>query len=73
MPRRPQRNHHHNPRHRGDPLIVADTQKVQLSTSAGDIVIELDCVRAPKSSDNFLAYVDDGYYDGTIFHRVIDN
>ena len=52
---------------------MADTQKVRLHTSAGDIVIELDCVRAPKSSDNFLAYVGDGYYDGTIFHRVIDN
>jgi peptidyl-prolyl cis-trans isomerase B (cyclophilin B) len=46
---------------------------VQLRTSVGDIVIELDGVRAPKTTENFLAYARDGYYDGTIFHRVIDN
>jgi len=46
---------------------------VQLCTSVGDIVIELDPVRAPKTTENFLAYVRDGFYDGTIFHRVIDN
>jgi peptidyl-prolyl cis-trans isomerase B (cyclophilin B) len=46
---------------------------VQLSTNLGDIVIELDPVRAPKTTENFLGYVRRGHYDGTIFHRVIDN
>ncbi len=48
-------------------------QKVLLSTSAGDIVIELDATHAPKTVDNFVTYVKAGHYDGTIFHRVIDN
>jgi peptidyl-prolyl cis-trans isomerase A (cyclophilin A) len=48
-------------------------QKVKLATSAGDIVLELDRDKAPKSVDNFVAYVKAGHYDGTIFHRVIDN
>jgi peptidyl-prolyl cis-trans isomerase A (cyclophilin A) len=47
------------------------SQKVTLATSAGDIVIELDAAKAPKSVANFLAYVKAGHYDGTIFHRVI--
>jgi cyclophilin family peptidyl-prolyl cis-trans isomerase len=42
-----------------------------LSTSLGDITIELDTAKAPISVKNFLAYVDAGHYDGTIFHRVI--
>ena len=46
---------------------------VKLETSAGDIVIELNQDKAPNSVANFLAYVDSGYYDGTIFHRVISN
>ncbi|MBU1359682.1 MAG: peptidyl-prolyl cis-trans isomerase [Gammaproteobacteria bacterium] len=46
--------------------------RVNLSTSAGDIVIELDPDKAPKTVDNFLKYVKDGHYNGTIFHRVID-
>jgi peptidyl-prolyl cis-trans isomerase A (cyclophilin A) len=46
-------------------------QKVRLATSEGDIVIELDPQRAPKSVDNFVGYVKSGHYDGTIFHRVI--
>jgi peptidyl-prolyl cis-trans isomerase A (cyclophilin A) len=46
-------------------------QNVRLSTSAGDIVIELDAAKAPKTVANFLAYVRAGHYDGTIFHRVI--
>jgi peptidyl-prolyl cis-trans isomerase A (cyclophilin A) len=46
-------------------------EKVRLATSAGDIVIELDAAKAPKSVDNFLQYVREGHYDGTIFHRVI--
>jgi peptidyl-prolyl cis-trans isomerase A (cyclophilin A) len=51
----------------------ASAQKVRLSTSAGDIVIELDAAKAPKSVDNFVQYVKAGHYNGTIFHRVIDN
>ena len=46
--------------------------KVKLTTSHGPIVIELDEVKAPISTQNFLKYVDAGHYDGTIFHRVID-
>jgi peptidyl-prolyl cis-trans isomerase B (cyclophilin B) len=52
---------------------VADTVRVQLCTSAGDIVIELAPAKAPKTTENFLGYVRSGYYDGTIFHRVIEN
>ena len=48
-------------------------QKVKLATSQGDIVIELDRAKAPKSVDNFLQYVKAGHYNGTIFHRVIEN
>jgi peptidyl-prolyl cis-trans isomerase B (cyclophilin B) len=44
---------------------------IQLDTSAGSIRIELDEAMAPKSAANFLAYVQQGHYDGTIFHRVI--
>ena len=46
-------------------------QKVRLATSEGDIVLELDRDKAPKTVDNFLAYVKSGHYEGTIFHRVI--
>ena len=46
--------------------------RVKLATSAGDIVVELDAAKAPKSVDNFLQYVKDKHYDGTVFHRVID-
>ena len=48
-------------------------QKVRLATSLGDIVVELDKEKAPKTVDNFLQYVKAGHYDGTVFHRVIDN
>ena len=47
--------------------------RVALRTSQGEIVLELDPVKAPKSVENFLQYVKDGHYNGTIFHRVIDN
>jgi peptidyl-prolyl cis-trans isomerase A (cyclophilin A) len=46
-------------------------QKVRLATSEGDIVLELDAAKAPKTVANFLEYVKAGHYDGTIFHRVI--
>ncbi|MBN2690412.1 MAG: peptidyl-prolyl cis-trans isomerase [Burkholderiaceae bacterium] len=45
---------------------------VELQTNHGNIRIELDTVNAPKSSENFLAYVRSGHFDGTVFHRVID-
>ncbi|WP_024804883.1 peptidylprolyl isomerase [Nocardia sp. BMG51109] len=45
--------------------------KVLLNTSAGDITLELDESKAPKTVANFLDYVKSGHYDGTIFHRVI--
>ncbi len=48
-------------------------QKVRLDTSLGEIVIELDAAKAPKSAANFLEYVKAGHYNGTIFHRVIPN
>ncbi len=47
--------------------------KVTLETSMGNIVLELYPDKAPKTVENFLAYVRDGQYDGTIFHRVIPN
>ncbi len=47
--------------------------QVKMSTSKGDLLIELDDVKAPISTNNFLTYVDSGHYDGTIFHRVIDS
>ena len=46
---------------------------ITLKTTMGDIVIELDHEKAPKSCENFEQYVRDGHYDGTIFHRVINN
>lgn len=46
--------------------------QVKLATNRGDIVLELDAAKAPKTVENFLAYVESGHYDGTIFHRVID-
>ncbi|SNS59710.1 peptidyl-prolyl cis-trans isomerase B (cyclophilin B) [Noviherbaspirillum humi] len=45
---------------------------VILHTNHGDIKIELDADKAPKTVENFLSYVREGHYDGTIFHRVID-
>jgi peptidyl-prolyl cis-trans isomerase A (cyclophilin A) len=46
--------------------------KVEFKTSMGNFVVELDDVKAPKTSANFLNYVKSGFYNGTIFHRVID-
>ncbi len=47
--------------------------RVVLETSKGTIVLELHPAKAPGTVENFLAYVDEGFYDGTIFHRVIPN
>lgn len=57
--------------------IAADTRpagpvQVQLQTSEGNIVVQLNAARAPKSVANFMAYAQRGHYDGTVFHRVID-
>jgi peptidyl-prolyl cis-trans isomerase B (cyclophilin B) len=46
--------------------------RVKMQTSLGDIVIELEDEKAPLSVGNFLQYVKDGFYDNTVFHRVID-
>jgi peptidyl-prolyl cis-trans isomerase A (cyclophilin A) len=54
------------------PVQAQDTPKVNLATSMGDIVVQLDPAKAPKTVENFLAYVKDKHYDGTVFHRVID-
>jgi len=53
-------------------LATADITKVQLSTTAGDLVLELDSNSAPASVRNFVRYVNEDFYDGTIFHRVIE-
>ena len=52
---------------------TASNPSVVLETSMGNIVIELDMQNAPNTSENFLAYVDDGYFADTTFHRVIPN
>jgi peptidyl-prolyl cis-trans isomerase A (cyclophilin A) len=54
-------------------LALADDTKphVLLTTSMGEVEIELDTTKAPISVKNFLGYVDSGYYNGTVFHRVI--
>ena len=53
--------------------FAADAPKVKFSTTAGDIVVEVYPDKAPKTVENFLQYVREKHYDGTIFHRVIDN
>ncbi len=52
-------------------LALAEGPRVTLNTSQGEIVIELNEARAPATAANFLEYVDAGFYDGTVFHRVI--
>lgn len=47
--------------------------KVEMQTNLGRIVIELDEAKAPATVKNFVAYVNDGFYNGTVFHRVIPN
>ena len=49
------------------------SKQVKLETTQGNIVLELDITRAPHSVLNFMNYVRNGFYDGTIFHRVISN
>jgi len=52
---------------------AAENPTVNIETTMGGIVVELYSEQAPITVKNFLAYVNDGFYDGTIFHRVINN
>ena len=54
-------------------MAAEPAPKVKFQTSAGDFVVEVYPDKAPKTVANFLQYVKDKHYDGTIFHRVIDN
>jgi len=54
------------------PAAADPTPQVSMKTTMGEIVVELNHDKAPKSVDNFLQYVKSGYYKDTIFHRVID-
>lgn len=54
------------------PGLWAASPQVELRTSLGPIIVELNPERAPVTVKNFLQYVEDGFYNGTIFHRVID-
>ncbi|CCJ48769.1 peptidylprolyl isomerase [Bordetella parapertussis] len=51
---------------------MSTNPRVKLHTNQGDIIITLNAEKAPKSVENFVAYTKDGFYDGTVFHRVID-
>ena len=53
------------------PTQAADPPRVKLVTSAGEIVVEVFADKVPKTAENFLQYVKDRHYDGTVFHRVI--
>ncbi|WP_426102049.1 peptidylprolyl isomerase [Massilia sp. TSP1-1-2] len=53
-------------------VMAAEPPQVAINTSMGEIVVELDQEKAPKTVANFLTYVKSGHYKGTIFHRVID-
>lgn len=55
-----------------DNSSMSTAPRVKLDTTAGEIIIELNATEAPVSTENFLTYVRDGFYDNTIFHRVID-
>ena len=50
----------------------AMAQTVKITTNQGDIIVQLEAAKAPKSVENFLQYAKAGHYNGTIFHRVID-
>ena len=52
---------------------MSTTPRVKLQTSMGDLLIELNAEKAPKTVENFLTYVKEGFFDGTVFHRVINN
>src|ERR1043166_7470678 len=52
---------------------IPDLAYVKFATNYGDIYLELNALKAPITVENFLKYIDDGFYNGTIFHRVIPN
>jgi peptidyl-prolyl cis-trans isomerase A (cyclophilin A) len=52
--------------------VHVQAQTVKLTTNMGDIVVQLDAAKAPKTVENFVQYVRAGHYNGTVFHRVID-
>lgn len=54
-------------------VAAPSTVTAIIKTTVGDITVELNAEKAPKSVENFRQYAKDGFYDGTIFHRVIDN
>lgn len=62
---------HINSKPKTEETTMTDTPVVQLETSMGEIVIELNAEAAPKTVANFVEYVNAGHYNGTIFHRVI--
>lgn len=55
------------------PAVFAANPTIEIKTNQGTIQVELYAEQAPKTVENFLGYVNEGYYDGTIFHRVIAN
>jgi hypothetical protein len=57
----------------GHALADDKTPQVSIKTSLGEIVVELDAEKAPITVENFLKYVKKGHYNGTVFHRVIEN
>ena len=52
---------------------MSTNPKVKLQTNHGEMLVELNAEKAPKTVENFITYVKDGFFDGTIFHRVINN
>ena len=52
---------------------LAENPIVKLETSEGDITVVLFADKSPKTGENFLAHVDEGFYENTVFHRIIDN
>ncbi len=54
------------------PAFAAPVQEAEIETNLGTITLRLEADRAPITVKNFIAYAKDGFYDGTIFHRVID-
>lgn len=64
---------HHSESNTTNPTTTNNNTMVTLKTNFGDIEIELNADKAPKTVENFLQYVNDGHYDGVIFHRVISN
>ena len=52
---------------------MSTNPKVKLQTNHGEMLVELNAEKAPKTVENFITYVKDGFIDGTIFHRVINN